>query len=126
MVVENVSCCRISKIEDDIVELVFAEGVEIVPADIDAIHRWLDENLPVPYMIVINKVNQYSYSFEAQLKLGQPEAMKAIAIVSHSAISTATQDHIQGIHALNPLNLQVFSCVEEALPWLHEQRALVS
>jgi len=122
MVFNDFNFCRITKLEDDIAELIFTQGYEILPENIDAIHALLGENLADPYMIVIDKRYEYSYSFDAQLKLGEHEGMKAIAIISQSSIASASLEHLQSLHRKKPMNMKVFPSREKALSWLHLQR----
>lgn len=122
MLLGNLKCCKITKIEKDIAELACTEGMELTAGDIDDIHSILEDQMVNPYMIIVDKRIPHSYTEKAQVKLGEAPSMKAVAIISHDAIAAAMQRYLHKMQPDKPMNLEVFDSKEGALKWLTTQR----
>jgi len=57
-------------LNSSLAEIIVEEGVEIDLAMIIEYHNWISQNLSNPCMVLINRINSYTYSFNAQLTLG--------------------------------------------------------
>ena len=61
-------------LNSNLVEIIVDEGIEMDLAMITEYHNWISKNLSDPCMVLINKINSYTYSFDAQLVLGSRPA----------------------------------------------------
>lgn len=114
---------KIIKISDDIAEIIVNEGVDYSLDMVRIYQDWLHENMADPCYVMINRVNSYSLSFEAQQKLGAIEQIKATALVTYNRTSTiSAQAFIKLSPNLTPLNSKVFHDRDSALAWLRAQR----
>jgi hypothetical protein len=79
MEVHNLDFARIVLLRDDIAEMIVNQNVEMDSAMIDAYHAFLVGHLRAPFSLLINKINTYSYTFEAQRKLVAIPEINAMA-----------------------------------------------
>ncbi len=77
--------------------------------------------------ILLNKINSYSYSTEAQLIIGSVENIIAIAAVNYTEQGRQSSKTIAKKRIIDQLNLSVFSGFElgwqKAMTWLKEELA---
>ncbi len=114
---------EISKIDNSIAEIIAYDGVEIDVGNISLLHKWKRENLNAPCGILVNKVNRYSYTFEAQMKLGDLKEIKAIAVVSYQKLTEISTKLLKNAPTKNKLNLEIFDNRNQALKWLKAELA---
>ena len=69
MDLHELSFAKIIILRDDIAEVMINDGIEMNPGMVDQYHDFLLSHLRSPFALLINKVNAYTYSFEAQQKL---------------------------------------------------------
>ena len=104
----ELSFCTINKIDDSIAEIIVNDGIEI---DIDMVaeyHAWIDDKLSTPCGLLINKINKYTYTFEAQLKIADLQKIKSIAVICYSEITKATTKSLTKLPRQRKLHLSVF------------------
>ncbi len=89
-----------------LIEIIADEGVEINSDMIEQFHQLLLENFSPPIGILVNKINRYSYTFRAQIKLGDIHEVGAIAVVAYSQMSKKRTQAFIGLPRKHELNLQ--------------------
>ncbi|MCK4744345.1 MAG: hypothetical protein KAT25_11040 [Sulfuriflexus sp.] len=117
----RLSFCYITNITNNITEVKIDEDIIVDETMVDEYHSWLTQHHSGAFGVLVDKTNHYSYTFEAQLKLGQVENIQAIAILvkDHSA-EVATQA-LMGIKQRRQIPNNIFYQREEALEWLQNQ-----
>lgn len=125
----RLSFANFNLLSDDVVEVVVDEGVELSLEMVEECHQFIQQNVHHHFGLLINRVNQYSYSYEAQLSLASHEYLKAIAFVYYSQ---ETLTHIENLHRarmFDEWNSKVFSGLElgwqQALFWLQQELSAV-
>ena len=116
---------KISILRDDIAEVIINEGVQMDAGMVDQYHAFLLSHLQHPFSLLINKVNAYSYDFEAQKKLATLEEIRAMAVVAHSRVSRIATETLASFPRAVKWNLKIFSSRAEALSWLEAQQEQV-
>lgn len=112
---------KLIKLRPDLVEVIADEGVEL---DIDMVkqyHAWLLENMTPPFGILVNKINSYTYTFEAQRKIADLPEIKAMAVITYTQISTASTKSLKAIPREIEWNLEIFDNRTSALDWLENE-----
>jgi hypothetical protein len=75
--------------------------------------------------MLINRINEYTYSYEAQLSIGSYEGLKAIAFVYYSDKSKVILEKINLTQAYDKWNSSIFSGLElewqQAFQWLKHE-----
>jgi len=110
---------------EDIVEVTIDEGVELSLEMIEECDVFLNAHIFGDFGMLINRINEYTYSFEAQLTIGSYTGLKAIAFVYYSDNSKSLIEKINVIRAYDDWNSGIFSGLElewqQAVNWLQEQ-----
>lgn len=113
---------KIIKLSDDVAEVIVNEGVEYDMKMVELYHQWIRDHMHHPCCILVNKVNSYTYSFEAQRKLATIPEIKAIALVVYSRASEVATESLVELPKSKPWNSKIFSDREKALQWLASQQ----
>jgi len=112
---------EITKISDDLAEVVAYEGVEVDVAKMEEFHDWFLKNLSPPFCILVNKINSYSYAFEALMNLADMKEIKAVAVISYKKISAMSTNLLKDFPRKRRLNIRMFETKGNALDWLHAE-----
>lgn len=108
----------ITIIRKDVAEVIINKGVEMNDEMVEKFHHFILEKLTPPFSLVINKVNKYTYSFEAQKKLGSLRELKAIAVVTYTEISTISTKSVASFPREIKWNMKLFSNRNDAVDWI--------
>lgn len=118
----KISFGSIFKIEDNLAEVIADEGVVINEDMVNEFHYTLLDMFQKPFCLLINKENSYSYTFQAQKKIGNLEEIKAIAVLigtSGGLLSTETLISLKGDDVWN---VNLFQDRDKALAWIETQQ----
>jgi len=117
---------KIIILEDSLAEVLVNDGVVMNSEMVAAYHEFLLAHLQAPFSLLINKVNAYSYDFEAQENLATLEQINAMAVVSYTRISTISTESLASVPRATEWNLRIFTDRGEALVWLRAKQAKVA
>ena len=109
---------KIIILRKDVAEVIINEGIEMDHAMVEKFHNFILENLSVPFSLIINKINNYTYDFEAQKQLGSLNELKAIAVVSYNRITKISTESVASFPRGVKWNMKLFSNRDEALAWV--------
>lgn len=113
----------------NIVEVVVDEGIEMDLEMIEECHHFVQTHITDDFGMLVNRVNNYTYSYEAKLSVASYEQMKAIAFVYYSQDTKDITENLQKLRAMDQWNCQIFSGLElgwqQALEWLQSELATV-
>jgi hypothetical protein len=114
---------KIIILHDDIAEVIINEGIEMTEEMVDIYHRFLIDNLRTPFSLLINKINDYTYDFQAQLKIANISNIHAMAVVTTARFSeVSTVMLAKTTPRKRSWNMQLFSDRQVALDWLEIQQ----
>lgn len=113
---------RIIKLSDDMAEVIVDDGVIIDMDMVREYHEWIQNNLSDPCMLLINKLNPYTYTFEAQKEIAGLDQIQAMAVVVYNRISEVTTRDLASFPREHEWYIQVFDSRHDALLWLEGQR----
>ena len=84
--------------------------------------HFLIEHLDLNSCLLINKINSYTYNFDAQQHIFLPERIYAYAVLAPSVSSRLATESMMMMHRNQPdLNLKIFDDYDLAMQWLNEQ-----
>lgn len=110
---------------ENIVEVTIDEGVEVSLEMIEESDLFLKAHVFSDFGMLINRINEYTYSYEAKLTMGSYTGLKAIAFVYYSDESKSLIEKINVMRALDNWNSSIFSGLElewqQALKWLQNE-----
>lgn len=124
MTLHELSFGKIIIICDDIAEIIVDTGVEIDLNMVDEFHDFLLSHLVSPFSVLINRINTYSHSFDAQMKIGTLEELNVIAIAVYSRASELSTNAIAVYPRKKNWNHRIFDNREEALEWIESKQTL--
>lgn len=109
---------KIIILQKDIAEVMINDGVEMDTKMVDQYHDFLLSHLHPPFSLLINKVNSYTYDFQAQIHLATLKEINAMAVIAYNRITKITTESLASYPRSEKWNLRVFSNRDEALTWL--------
>ena len=109
---------KIIILQDDIAEVMINDEVKMDLEMVEHYHEFLLSHLRPPFSLLINKINSYTYDFDAQLKLATLKEINAMAVVAYDRITRITTETLASYPRSEKWNLKVFSNRDEALNWL--------
>lgn len=107
---------------NNIVEVTTDEGTEISLEMVEESSEFLSKHLTGDFAMLINRINNYTYSYEAQLSVGSYENLKAVAFVCYSAKSEESTKKLQSNRSFDQWDYPIFSGLE--LGWQQAQKWL--
>ena len=115
----TLSFAQIIRLNDHIAEVVVNEGVEMDMGILEEYHHWIAQHMSAPTLLLINKINSYTYTFEAQRNLAALAQIKAIAVVAYTrSTELATSFVFDMIDNKDDWTLKSFDNRKAALGWL--------
>lgn len=109
---------KIVILRKDIAEVIINEDVEMDIEIVDQFHDFLLSHMSIPFSVVVNKINSYTYDFEAQMKLGTLKELKAIAVIAYTKLSKVTTESMIALPRDIKWNTKIFSNRDGALAWI--------
>lgn len=122
MEITELSFAKIIKLDADMAEVIVNDGIEYDMDMLEEYHAWICNNMQTPSCILVNKVNDYTYTFEVQRKLAAIPEIRAIAHLVYSRASKLATQAMIDLPKVAPWNTNIFHDRESALQWLQEQR----
>lgn len=109
-------------LSENILEVTADQGVEITLEMLDECNDFISAHFKGDFGMLINRVNQYTYSFEAQLSVASYGGLKALAFVYYSPESEKSTKQLQKVRAVDKWNARLFSGLE--LGWQNAYESL--
>lgn len=118
----NIGFADIIVLEDDLAEVVVNKNTEITLAMVHQLHQTLLDNLTAPFFLLVNKINNYSYDFEAMHELGSIKELKGIAIIHYSEKSKKNAQYLASLSRKIAWNAKTFNRRNDGLDWISNQK----
>ena len=110
---------KINILSESIAEVIINEHVEMTLDMVNHYHEFLLTHLVSPFSLLINKINSYTYDFEAQLNLATLKEINVMAVVAYSRTTVVSTESLNSsIPRTVDWKLQIYSNRDEALNWL--------
>lgn len=110
---------------ENIVEVIIDEGIELSLEMVEECDVFFKAHIFGNFGMLINRINEYTYSYEAQLSIGSYTGLKAIAFVYYSDESKVMVEEINRTRVYYNWNSCTFSGLDlewqQALQWLRKQ-----
>ena len=115
---------EITLLQEDIAEVIVNDRVEFNLEMVAEYHEFLINKMKCPFSLLINKLNSYTYTFEAQQHLATLTDINAMAVVSYSNITELTTKSLIQVPREINWKIKIFNEREVALQWLQDQQQL--
>ena len=113
--------CDITNIADSITEIKIDEDIIVDETMVDEFHNWLAQHHNDEFGLLVNKTNHYTYTFNAQLKIGQIENMQAAAFLVKEHSAEVAVQAVMGIKQRRQIPNSTFYKHQDAVEWLQDQ-----
>jgi len=112
-------------LSDNILEVVVDDGIEMTLEMVEECHDFINAHFTDEFGMLINRVNNYTYTYEAKLSLASYEKLKAIAFVYYSHDSKEVTKQLSQTRISDEWNCRIFSGLElgwqQAYEWLLQE-----
>jgi len=116
------SFCKIIILCDDIAEVIIDDGVEMDLHMVEQYHCFLLSHLANPFSVVINRVNSYTYSFDAQMAIGTLDEINVIAIISYHRVTDISTNMVASLPREKEWKYRIFHNRDEAMNWAKSEQ----
>jgi len=113
---------KISILPQNIAEVVINEGVLIDKTMIKVYQNVLKSHLQSPFSVLINKENAYSYTFDAQVSMGESMVVMYRAVVVYNNNADMATRVLIDINKNSNWNVKIFRERDAALDWLLQKQ----
>lgn len=121
----RLSFARVNIVLENIVEVIVDNSIVVSLEMVEELDKFLSNKFNESFGLLINKVNSYSYSFEATMTLGSLDYINAIAVINYSKDGEMVTTEIMDKRKVDNLNIKSFSTLElgyqHATGWLQNQ-----
>lgn len=121
MEIHELSFGKIYLLSPHLAEVIVNDGVEMNMEMVNEYHNFLRQHLSSPFSLLINKLNKYSYTFEAQKHLATIPEIKAMAVVAYNHSAEVATNILKDVPRNTEWNMKIFPEPNSALHWLNEQ-----
>jgi hypothetical protein len=116
---------QINIISTCIAEVIINQDVEITLELLEEYDAIMAKQFTGNYAVLVNRINNYRYAYEALLCAGSAQNLRAAAIIEYGTNSEQRTQDLKSIRAMDNLNIKEFSGLElgreKAIAWLDEQ-----
>ncbi len=109
---------KIIILREDIAEVIINDTVELTLEMVNDYHAFLLSHLSPPFSLLINKINSYSYTYNAQKELATLKEINAMAVVVYRRATKISTETLVAVPRTEPWNLKIYSNRNDALEWL--------
>jgi hypothetical protein len=128
MIKHQLSFAKINLISENIVEIIIDQDVEISLEMSEEYDDFMTKTFSNNFAILVNKINQYDFSFEAKLSMASHENLTAIAVITYNDESKKSVDKVAAIREFDGWNLKVFDGLnlgwQGGLDWLQNELSI--
>ncbi len=121
---------QIEFISENIIEIIIKQNIEITLESMDEYENLMSKYVSGNYAVLVNRINRYSFTFEATLCVGSAENLKAAAIISYDNNNEPHTENLKSIRHMDNLNIKEFSGLElgreKAIKWLEDQLVTIN
>ena len=118
----QLSFAKVNILSEHIAEVIVGQDVVISLEMSEEFDGFLTKIFSNNFALLINKINEYDFSFEAKLSVASHENLAAISVVTYDNQSKASVGKIAAIRQRDGWNLKVFDGLnlgwQEGLDWL--------
>lgn len=118
----RLSFAVINPLAEDMLELIIDKDTLVSIEMVEEFDGYIEQNFQYDLGILVNKINDYKYSFEAKLMLGSSPLIQAVAILNYYTTGASDTQNIERVRVLDKLNMKMFSGLEldraQAIDWL--------
>lgn len=113
----------------NIIEVTVDESTEMTLEMVEECHQFMDKYVEGDFAMLINRINNYTYTYEAQLSIASYQGLKALAFVCYSEESERVTKQLQESRSFDQWHYPMFSGLElgwqQAYQWLENELSAI-
>lgn len=117
-------------ITENIIEIIIKQNIEITLESMEEYEDLMAKYVKGNYAVLVNRINHYSFTFEAILCVGSAENLKAAASITYDNNNDTHTENLKSIRYMDNLNVKEFSGFElgreKAIKWLEAQLTAIN
>ncbi|ABV38638.1 conserved hypothetical protein [Shewanella sediminis HAW-EB3] len=117
--------CSVELLTHNIAQITIEPNVEVTLEMLGEFDEYMSTIFNHDFALLIDKQNNYSYSYETLLCMGSQENLKATAVVFYDEADAKLPPQFAEMRQVDQLNIQLFSGAnigtQKALNWLEHQ-----
>jgi len=121
----QLSFAKVNILSDNLVEVIVNENIEISLEMSEEYDNFLSLHFPNRFALLVNKINQYDFSFEAKLSVASHENLMAIAVITYDNEGKQSVENLAAMRQRDGWNLKVFDGLnlgwQEGVDWLQNE-----
>lgn len=125
MIKHQLSFAKINMLNENVAEVIVAPNVVISLEMSEEYEHFMAENFTTNFTILVNKINQYDFSFEAKLSVASHKNLTAIAVITYDNDSKKSAEELAAMRQRDGWNLKVFDGLnlgwQDGLDWLQSE-----
>ncbi len=115
----ELSFAKLIIIRDDVAELIVNEAIEVDLSMIEEYHNLLLSIFNSSFSVLVNKINSYSYTFEAQRQIPALKLIHATDVLTYNNMTEVTTTELTKMSSQGKKwNMKMFSDRDKAIAWL--------
>lgn len=126
----QLSFATINILSDCILEIIINEGVEVSIEMLEEFDEFLAIHFVNKFSLLINKINNYSFTFESKMMIASNENLHSIAVITYNHDSRKAVEDLHLMRAVDGWNLRIFSGLElgwqQGVEWLNNELKTLS
>jgi len=126
----KLSFCSINILTDTIAEVIVNKNIVMSLEMVEEYHKFLVDNFKGDFGILVNKINQYHYSFEAKLTIASASNIKAMAVINYNQAGKKSTEELLEVREQDSWNLKSFSGLDlgwqQGFEWLEKELSTIS
>lgn len=119
------SFASINIVSTKIVEVIVNQGIEISLEMSEEYDDFLTQHFQGNFALLINKINNYDFSFEAKLSMASHKDLIAIAVVTYDDEGRKSVGKLADLRERDGWNLRVFNGLnlgrQDSVDWLNSE-----
>lgn len=108
----NLSFGKINIINGNIAEIVINNRIKMSIEMVEECEDFFSTHFNDSFGLLVNKINDYDYTFEAKLTIGMNANLRAIAVINYHGKGLEQTGRIMQLREKDNLNLKIFSGLE--------------
>ena len=117
-------------LSDHLAEVIVDEGIVMTLEMCEEYDAFLLDHFPQPFALLINKIHNYSYTYEAKLHIASLENLKAFAFLTYNQNGLTETKNLVKQRKADDWNMREFCGLDmgrdKAMKWLKKEMATIN
>jgi len=121
----QLSFAKINILSENVAEVIVEQDIEISLEMSEEYDDFLSKTFSGDFALLVNKINQYDFSFEAKLSMASHDNLIAIAVIAYENEAKESVKKVAAMRQRDGWNLKIFDGLnlgyQDGLAWLNNE-----